>query len=195
MEQSEWDDLDQNLDETIRSYASAEPPADLERRILQRARAPKLWVFSRWGVRRWYAAGLACTCAVVGLVVTLTNRPESRLKPIRPESPSTQAGRKKPASVPTPASTEKTRLRSTIPSERIAQTRRRRAVESNEEPKKRETFPSSRPLTAEERVMRGLSVDDYAKLARELVAFSSKNSEPLHIAEIVIKPLDESESK
>jgi hypothetical protein len=60
---------------------------------------------------------------------------------------------------------------------------------------KRDTFPSPAPLTAGEQAMRDLSADDYAKVVHEFVEFSSKNSEPLHIADIVIKPLDESESK
>jgi hypothetical protein len=56
-------------------------------------------------------------------------------------------------------------------------------------------FPTPAPLTAEERAMRDLTADDYAKVVREFVEFSNRNSEPLHIADIVIKPLDESESR
>jgi hypothetical protein len=196
MERNEWDDVDRGLDDAIRSYSNAEPPPGLENRILQRVITRQSRPFFAVAPVRFYAAGVACLCLLIVLATVMTHRRQSRVVPATPKPHSNvQDARKAPANMPLTASSDEARPRSADRPRTAAHTRRPRRVESNTIAEKRDTFPSPAPLTAEERVICNLNANEYAKVVREFVEFSNRNSEPLHIADIVIKPLDESEPR
>jgi hypothetical protein len=195
MGRNEWDDLERGFDEAIRSYSGVEPPQGLESRILQSVATRSSRPF--FLASRLYAAGAACLCMVLVFAAVITHRRQSKPGPAVPPQlhPSAQEANKAPRSAPLMASSEKARPEAAGRAVRMAaRVRTSKPIESNIVPK-RVMFPTPAPLTAEERAMRDLTADDYAKVVREFVEFSNRNSEPLHIADIVIKPLDESESR
>ena len=138
------DDLDRVLDVALAKYASVEPRAGLEKRIVANLRAAD----RRPGRRSWWIWGFAAVAAIVLVAATLTWRSWTAHPPIANHPPNPQ---QVPIS-PKFASREGSNVASRKPATRATVRRayRHDVVATNP---KLDVFPSPLPLSEQEKIL------------------------------------------
>lgn len=167
-------ELEQILRESIASYASGEPLAGLEDRILARVRiaeCPRRSTTRLWAL---LALGAAAVCIAVCLRV---GRTESQ--PVRF------------------ASEVKASLSAKPPVRMAAIRVLRRSAPSHRVPAlpKQAVFPTPAPLTTEERLLLVMVKQDPEGTAEAFSSLRTRASEPVEIAPLVIPPLETGEGQ
>lgn len=142
-------DLDRTLDAALAKYATVEPRAGLEGRILANLRAER----SRAPERSWWAWGLAAAAAAVFVVaIVLALRPGKALKPVIADHHSVPV---QPAGKPEQPSAREEHAAVTL--HKPSHQRRSRPQTSESQVvaarvPKLDQFPSPRPLTEQEKL-------------------------------------------
>ncbi len=154
MRDDEKNELDRRLDAALAEYASVEPPAGMEQRILARLQEAEAKPRLAWW--RWAAAIPALACAVAVFVY----RDAPRIEPPRvalttPPAPVLSAPLTKRASRPRPVRLPKL-----------------------------EVFPTPVPLSAEERALLMLAAQSSEKVRELLTPAEPKPIEPIEIEPI-----------
>lgn len=172
MASDERRDLDQQLDDALRSYAAEAPASGLEGRVLARVRR---------GSSAWLWAGAVAVAAAAAFVMIFFQRPFYVLVP---SAPVREATVRPVTPVPLrPAQRPITRAK-------IEQAKGQKV--KIEAPKARAPklpmFPSAPPLTAEEQALVQLALQA-AKAEEAAPAPPPKPLEPIRIAGISIEPL------
>jgi hypothetical protein len=168
MEPNAFDELDHIIDAGLANYASREPLAGLEDRVLNRVRGANA------GGRRFRHGYWGLVVAAVGALIIVAVLPRGSRAPVEKPVPAEQAEAASPvpAARVTPAALARLRLRP-----------RHKAVLP-----KRDQFPTPTPLTPEERALIALAQLPPAELAA--LTDSRRSSEELRIAPIEISPLE-----
>jgi hypothetical protein len=163
-------EVERILEESICSYADGEPLAGLEERVLARVRIRENSPRSVTG--RWAVLALAAA-----LVVAASLYFEIRPAGTRPVNVVLEAK-------PTPSEA------TPRPAEAVTSSKRRRHSDRAAAPPKRGTFPTSSPVTAEERRLLTMLKQDPEGTAQAFDSLRKRGSEPLEVAPLVIPPLD-----
>jgi hypothetical protein len=175
------DEMDDRIDAALRSYA--EPPETPEARValarmLERGRAEtrrSAW-FRGWGVA---AAGFAAAL-LVAAVLWVTRAPSAPEIAWTPPAP----GVVSIATEPEPAPHSTTRTLVALHREPAAETL-----------PKLETFPSRGPLSDEEQSLVAFAAEVPPAVKKQVIEEQKHLGDPLEIAELKIRPLDEAAQK
>jgi hypothetical protein len=173
-------ELDQIIDAALPSYSATEPQPGFEHRILSRTlTAPRSQNRFAWA---WALAVPAAACLLALLFVA--GRHDSHRVML------------KATSIPAPATAETSRREtpviSSLPSLRNASIFHKlptRPSTAQEMLPKEEVFPSPSPLTAEERAAIALVRDPAPPIPRQTDTAAGVEIDPIHIAELQIKPI------
>jgi hypothetical protein len=166
------DELDKILDSALASYSQEEPRPGLDGRVLNHIRAAG--EVRRFAWLRWAMAIPALVCL---LVLALTFWSKRDLIP-RPPKPIPTVAKGLPV---LPVAPQITQLAITRPTPKRLPKRL----------PKREQFPTPTPLTAEERALLAFVAHSPKQAEQALAAMKSRSVEPIQIAEIHIKPLQD----
>ena len=195
------EDLDARIDAALRRYAEAPEFSD-PRVVLARVRMladqkPR----SRWSVWMWAVpAGVAALIAVVALV-WLAQRPTSPQIALVPKSPgvasvehsseTVSSGAKAPRMQPHLAA----RLKSCPDPHGCGNSASKHAVAKERTLPKLDVFPAPRPLSAGERALVAFAIQAPPDLRKQVVETQKHLGDPIQIAAIEIRPLNEDEQK
>ena len=159
------DRIDEILDEALSSYASVEPRAGLENRVLETVRAAKTDAKRLWRRFALAASALVCIALLYWTGSASRPRPQTTIAATPPDLPIQSY----PRSLVLTHTVQRLTLKQT-PLPQLAQ------------------FPTPSPLTPEERALMGF-VAHQPKLAAEAFEDLKAQSKPIEIEAISIPPL------